>query len=88
MGLETHICAGAGDAGFCGYWTLEIKAVTDIVLYPGMPIGQLVYHSIDGEVTEKYGDRQLSYNNLITDNPMPVIPNLYAKPYKFYNDGI
>ena len=30
LGLFVHVTAGFGDAGFCGYWTLEIFAVQPV----------------------------------------------------------
>ena len=48
LGLAIHITAGFGDIGFAGYWTLEITAVKDIVIYPNIPICQVIYHTIEG----------------------------------------
>lgn len=52
LGLFVHITAGFGDVGFCGYWTLEMFAVQPIRIYPGVPICQIFYHTLQGEVTE------------------------------------
>jgi dCTP deaminase len=52
LGLFVHITAGFGDVGFCGYWTLEMFAVQPIRIYPGVPICQIFYHTIIGDVTE------------------------------------
>jgi len=43
LGLTIHVSAGFGDVGFCGHWTLEIQAARNIVIYAGMPIGQLFW---------------------------------------------
>ena len=52
LGLFVHVTAGFGDVGFCGYWTLEMFAVQPVRVYPGVPICQMFYHSIVGDVTE------------------------------------
>ena len=49
LGLFIHVCAGFGDAGFKGYWTLEIHCVQPIRIYAGVNICQIYYHSIEGE---------------------------------------
>lgn len=46
LGLE-HLQAGFADAGFHGQLTLELKNVTqyhDILIRPGMRVGQIVFH--------------------------------------------
>lgn len=52
LGLFVHVTAGFGDVGFCGYWTLEMFAVQPVRVYPGVPICQIFYHEICGDVTE------------------------------------
>ena len=52
LGLFVHITAGFGDCGFSGFWTLEMFAVQPVRVYPGVPICQIFYHEIQGEVTE------------------------------------
>jgi len=49
LGLFVHVCAGFGDIGFKGYWTLEIHCVQPIRIYAGVGICQIYYHSIEGE---------------------------------------
>lgn len=60
LGLFVHVTAGFGDVGFCGYWTLEMFAVQPVRIYPGVPICQIFYHEITGDITEyaseKYQD--------------------------------
>lgn len=60
LGLFVHVTAGFGDVGFRGYWTLEMFAVQPIRIYPGIPICQIMYHTIEGVVAEyvsnKYQD--------------------------------
>ena len=52
LGLCVHMTAGFGDVGFCGYWTLEIFAVQPVRIYPRVPICQIFYHTVSGEITE------------------------------------
>lgn len=48
LGLFIHVCAGFGDVGFKGYWTLEIHCIQPIRVYPGVEICQIYYHAIEG----------------------------------------
>ncbi len=52
LGLFVHVTAGFGDVGFCGYWTLEMFAVQPVRIYPHVPICQIFYHEITGEIVE------------------------------------
>ena len=60
LGLFVHVTAGFGDVGFAGYWTLEMFAAQPVKIYPGVPICQIFFHELTGEVTEyastKYQD--------------------------------
>jgi dCTP deaminase len=57
LGLFVHVTAGFGDVGFCGYWTLEMFAVQPLRIYPGVPICQILYHDILGQITEYQSDK-------------------------------
>ena len=57
LGLFVHVTAGFGDVGFAGYWTLEMFAVQPVRIYPGVPICQIFYHQIVGEITEYDSDK-------------------------------
>ena len=39
-------------AGFSGFWTLEISCIQPVRIYPGVPICQIFYHELTGEVSE------------------------------------
>jgi dCTP deaminase len=52
LGLFVHVTAGFGDVGFSGFWTLEMFAVQPVRIYAGVPICQIFYHEIAGEITE------------------------------------
>ena len=70
LGIDIHATAGKGDIGFCGYWTLEISVKQPVKIYKGMPIGQLIYFPVVGNVTTKYNQKQnAKYNG---QHGMPV----------------
>jgi dCTP deaminase len=54
LGIHIHATAGKGDVGFCNTWTLEITVVHPVRVYEGMPIGQLIYFEVDGDVINPY----------------------------------
>ena len=49
LGIYIHVTAGFGDVGFEGFWTLEIQCVQPVRIYPFVEIGQVYYHTIEGE---------------------------------------
>ncbi|RFM28854.1 dCTP deaminase [Deminuibacter soli] len=57
LGIDIHATAGKGDVGFCGNWTLEISVKQPVRVYKGMPIGQLIYFPVDGEIAVKYNQK-------------------------------
>jgi dCTP deaminase len=57
LGLFVHVTAGFGDVGFCGFWTLEMFAVQPVRIYPGVPICQIFYHQIVGDIIEYASDK-------------------------------
>jgi dCTP deaminase len=58
LGIDIHATAGKGDVGFCGNWTLEISVKQPVRVYKGMPIGQLIYFPVDGEIEVKYNQKK------------------------------
>lgn len=52
LGLFVHVTAGFGDVGFNGHWTLEMTAIQPVRIYPGVPICQIMYHTLQGEISE------------------------------------
>lgn len=58
LGIDIHATAGKGDVGFCGNWTLEISVKQPVRVYRGMPIGQLIYFPVDGEIEVKYNQKK------------------------------
>lgn len=58
LGIDIHATAGKGDVGFCNTWTLEISCVHPVRIYAGMPIGQLIYFPVEGEVENLYNKKE------------------------------
>lgn len=58
LGIDIHATAGKGDVGFCGNWTLEISVKKPVRVYAGMPIGQLIYFPVDGEILVPYNSKK------------------------------
>jgi len=58
LGIDIHATAGKGDVGFCNTWTLEISCVQPVRIYANMPIGQLIYFKIDGEIENYYNKKK------------------------------
>ena len=64
LGIDIHATAGQGDVGFCGYWTLEISVSKPVRVYTGMPIGQLIYYTVEGETINPYNKKtSAKYSN-------------------------
>ncbi len=57
LGIDIHATAGKGDVGFCNFWTLEISVKKPVRVYAGMPIGQLIYFEILGEILNPYSTK-------------------------------
>ena len=58
LGIDIHATAGKGDVGFCGNWTLEISVKQPVKVYKGMPIGQLIYFPVEGEIEISYDKKK------------------------------
>ena len=58
LGIDIHATAGKGDVGFCNTWTLEISCTQPVRVYAGMPIGQLIYFQVDGEIERFYNKKK------------------------------
>ena len=57
LGIHIHATAGKGDVGFCNTWTLEITVAQAVRVYTGMPIGQLIYFEVKGNVINPYNKK-------------------------------
>lgn len=63
LGIDIHATAGKGDVGFCNFWTLEISVKQPVRVYAGMPIGQLIYFEVKGEVITPYNTKSSAKYN-------------------------
>lgn len=70
LGIDIHATAGKGDVGFCNTWTLEISCVQPVRVYAGMPIGQLIYFKVDGDIDQFYHSKKGAKYNERTQKPV------------------
>lgn len=70
LGIDIHATAGKGDVGFCNSWTLEISVKKPVRVYKGMPIGQLIFFNIDGDVANPYHLKNSAKYNQKTHLPV------------------
>jgi dCTP deaminase len=70
LGIDIHATAGKGDVGFCNTWTLEISCTQPVRIYASMPIGQLIYFRVDGEIENLYNKKTDAKYNSRTDRPV------------------
>ena len=70
LGIDIHATAGKGDIGFCNTWTLEISVRQPVRIYAGMPIGQLIYFQVSGDVAVPYNKKKSAKYNRRTVKPV------------------
>lgn len=70
LGIDIHATAGKGDAGFCNTWTLEISVKMPVKIYKGMPIGQLIYFEMDGDIEIPYDKKKNAKYNQRSEFPV------------------
>lgn len=70
LGVSIHATAGKGDVGFCGNWTLEVTVSKPVVLYVGMPIGQLIYFKASDDCITPYDSKLNAKYSKQTIKPM------------------
>ncbi|MFN0013742.1 MAG: dCTP deaminase [Saprospiraceae bacterium] len=70
LGIDIHATAGKGDVGFSNHWTLEISCAQPVRVYAGMPIGQLIYFTVDGGIENYYNRKPNAKYNQRSDKPM------------------
>lgn len=77
LGLVIHATAGFVDPGWAGHITLEITNLTEqpMIIYPGMPIGQIRFSRLSSPAEHMYGESVLGtkkYKNPFSKNPKPI----------------
>ena len=77
LGIDIHATAGKGDVGFCNHWTLELSVKRPVKVYPGMPIGQLIYFKVKGKVITPYNKK--SSSKYLGKQPIPVESMLWKE---------
>lgn len=70
LGIFIHATAGKGDVGYCNTWTLEITVIHPIRIYAGMPVGQLIYFAVDGEIENFYRNKTGAKYNQRSEHPI------------------
>jgi dCTP deaminase len=70
LGIDIHATAGKGDIGFCNTWTLEISVRQPVRIYAGMPIGQMIYFEVSGDVDVPYNRKRTAKYNRRTTKPV------------------
>jgi dCTP deaminase len=70
LGIDIHATAGKGDVGFCNHWTLEISVSQKVRVYANMPIGQLIYFAVEGDINNYYNKKTNAKYTEITNRPM------------------
>ncbi|MCO6495521.1 MAG: dCTP deaminase [Bacteroidetes bacterium] len=70
LGINIHATAGKGDVGFCNKWTLEITTAIPVRIYAGMPIGQLIYFAVQGDILNPYNIKKGAKYNERSSKPV------------------
>ena len=86
LGLFVHVTAGFGDVGFSGYWTLEMFAVQPIRVYAGVEIGQIFYHTLEGDSLEYGRDGLAAAAAGKYQNNSDIQPSMLYKDFE-HRDG-
>ena len=79
LGIDIHSTAGKGDAGFCNTWTLEISVKQPVRIYAGMPVGQIIYFQMKGEVEIPYNKKK---NAKYTERTEFPVESMMFKSFK------
>lgn len=70
LSIFIHFVASWIDVGFYGKVTLEVTSIIKVRVYPHDPIGQMIYHVIDGKVDKLYNEKNNS-KYMHQDGPIP-----------------
>lgn len=71
LGLFLQVTAPLGHVGCNHNWTLELKSVQPLRIYPGMKIGQVTFWVIDGD--------KIMYDGEYTDFMGPHVSTFYKE---------
>ena len=62
MGLFLQITADLGNLGAKHRWTLELKVVQPLIVYPEMKIGQVSFWTVEGTPSQLYDGKYAKYS--------------------------
>jgi dCTP deaminase len=62
MGLFLQITADLGHLGAKHRWTLELKVVQPLIVYPNMKIGQVSFWTVEGASNDLYNGKYAKYS--------------------------
>ncbi|NLR90476.1 MULTISPECIES: dCTP deaminase [Flammeovirga] len=79
LGISINANSRAGDVGFCNTWTLEISVAQPVKVYKNMPIGQLFYLKVDGDIQNFYHFKKDA--KYINRTMKPVESMMYKKKF-------
>jgi dCTP deaminase len=77
LGIIVHFTAGHAETGFWGQYTMEVSAIHPVRIYPGMPIAQVIFTTIEGE-REDYKKR----GNYVGEAAMGAQPSRSWRHFK------
>ena len=64
LGIMVNAASGKGNIGHCNTWTMEISVIQPVKVYHSMPIAQLLFISVEGEIDKKYSElKNAKYNS-------------------------
>ncbi len=84
LGLTIQM-AGFGNVGFCNHWTLEMTVVHPLRIYSGASVAQLIYSTIEGEVSQPYHARK---DAKYRDRSLTPVPSLIYKDLKLSDKSL
>ena len=61
LGISVHVCAGFGDIGFDGTWTLEITVVHPLIILPYSEIAQVSFYTPYGKIGDRLYNGKYQY---------------------------
>lgn len=70
LGINANPSSGKGSIGHCNTWTIEINVVSPIRVYHGMPIAQIFFLKVEGEVEIKYNKMKTAKYNSRSIKPV------------------
>jgi len=75
LGMFTHLCAGFGDLGWYGTWTLEIQVIHPLKVYPNIRVCQISFERAFG--------RHTKYSGKYQDQSKPTASKIWMDKLRF-----